>query len=334
MAETNQAPWEADATATQPTQTTSAANPWEADTQINGGVETPKPMFSRGDRGDPIREIQQALIDNGITSGGRVDGSFGRNTEIAIQDYQALAGLPQTGVLDNETYQKLVFGAPIQTADTNAIDQALQDAGGQDTFINSFVNEMATREGTTDHMASEGQFTYAYGILPATASNYGIDPNQYSDRRQFAEAVYTKMYDQASSQYSDVFNGLTDEQKVGVLSLYINLGNLPNGVVNALSGDTKDFEAAGNSLASVIHYTNRQTGTKYASKGLAVRRASEYNILRAGDPSFSPITAVSVTGSRQRPVFNWLDSDNNVVISFASSRQLSPDNSLGTIGVN
>ena len=144
MAETNQAPWEADATATQPTQTTSAANPWEADTQINGGVETPKPMFSRGDRGDPIREIQQALIDNGITSGGRVDGSFGRNTETAIQDYQALAGLPQTGVLDNETYQKLVFGAPIQTADTNAIDQALQDAQAVDTNFSFKLPETST----------------------------------------------------------------------------------------------------------------------------------------------------------------------------------------------
>ena len=202
------------------------------------------------------------------------------------------------------------------------------------TFVSSFVDLMGTAEGTTDHTASEGQFTYAYGILPATASGYSLNADDYDTRRDFAEAVYAKMYEDAKSDYEDVFDGLTTDEAKGVLSLYINLGKLPTGVVNALGGETKDMDAAGDSLASVVHYTNKKTKVKYASKGLSVRRAGEYNTLRDGEEGFAPVTSVSVTGTKAAPVFNWLDASGNTVKSFASSKTLSPDSNMKSQAVD
>jgi hypothetical protein len=202
------------------------------------------------------------------------------------------------------------------------------------TFVSSFVDLMGTAEGTEDHQGSEDQFTYAYGILPATADSYGLNADDFENRRDFAEAVYAKMYEDAKTDYADTFDGLTTEEEKGVLSLYINLGKLPTGVVNALSGETKDFDAAKDSLASVVHYTNKTTKVKYASKGLSVRRASEYNTLRGSQEGFEPVATVSVTGTKAKPVFNWLDESGSTIKSFASSKTLSPDNSMKTTAVN
>ena len=202
------------------------------------------------------------------------------------------------------------------------------------TFVSSFVDLMGTAEGTEDHQGSEDQFTYAYGILPATADSYGLNADDFENRRDFAEAVYAKMYEDAKTDYADTFDGLTTEEEKGVLSLYINLGKLPTGIVNALSGETKDFDAAKDSLASVVHYTNKTTKVKYASKGLSVRRASEYNTLRGSQEGFEPVATVSVTGTKAKPVFNWLDESGSTIKSFASSKTLSPDNSMKTTAVN
>lgn len=225
-----------------------------------------------------------------------------------------------------------LMSPPVQDAvpevDTTTAEPVVDTTEDDNTFVSSFVDLMGTAEGTTDHTASEGQFTYAYGILPATASGYSLNADDYDNRRDFAEAVYAKMYEDAKTDYEDVFDGLTTDEAKGVLSLYTNLGKLPTGVVDALDGETKDMDAAGDSLASVVHYTHKKTKVKYASKGLSVRRAGEYNTLRNGEEGFEPVTSVSVTGTKAAPVFNWLDASGNTVKSFASSKTLSPDNSM------
>lgn len=203
-------------------------------------------------------------------------------------------------------------------------------------FTEEFVELMAESEGTTDHTASEGQFTYAYGILPATAKSLGVDPDDYSTRKEFATAVYGKMYSGAKESYPEVFKGLDKESTKGVLSLYINLGGLPSSVEDALSGEEKDISAAADSLKNVVHFTVRKgtdKGTKYASKGLSKRRAEEFNILMRGQESFKPVTTVAVEGTKDKPVFVWQDEDGQEVKRFASSRKLSPDNSMKSIGL-
>jgi len=211
--------------------------------------------------------------------------------------------------------------------------------GGDVVFIKSFVDLMGESEGTADHQASEGQFTYAYGILPATANNLKIDPVNYTNRKQFAEAVYSKMYKNAKTTYTNVYKGMTDSEKKATLSLNINLGRLPDGVVTALKGEVKDFDAAGEALKAVIHYTAKQDnaagtmikGVKYASKGLSKRRAEEFNTLMEGQAGFSRVTRVEVQGTKAAPIFVWKDAQGNEVKRFSSSKTLSADNSMTAV---
>ena len=206
-------------------------------------------------------------------------------------------------------------------------------ASYEDTLVSGFVDLMGEREGTEDHTASEGQLTYAYGITQGTADSLGINPEDYTTRKDFAKAVYSEMYDGAKTAYPDVFEGMNDpDNRKNVLSMYINLGRLPTGVETALSGPNKDFAAAGRSLTNVIHYTSRKgpnKGKTFSSKGVSKRRAEEYNALMGAS-----IVEVQVLGPRETPTFNWVDSSGNIVESFTSNKPLSPDNSLRTIRIN
>ena len=197
--------------------------------------------------------------------------------------------------------------------------------GGDVVFIKSFVELMGQSEGTVDHQGSEGQFTYAFGVLPATATSLGLDPANYSNRTQFAEAVYGALYKNAKTTYADVYQGMTDSEKKAT----------------ALSGDTKDFSAAGDALKEVVHYTAKADnaegtmieGVMYASKGLSKRRAEEFNTLMAGQTGFSEVTRVEVEGTRAAPIFVWKDARGNEVKRFASSKTLSSDNSMEAIDI-
>jgi|TARA_R100000482_G_scaffold27691_1_gene8606 hypothetical protein len=244
----------------------------------------------------------------------------------------------------------------VTSGTTPAVREVQPTTGGVTTtsFIDSFVDKMGTSEGTTDHTDQLGISTLGYGVLPATAERFGfnVSSSEYADRKVLAKAVYSRMYDEATGQYPDVFNNLSDIEKSGVLSLYINLGNLPDGVVNALSQDTPDFDAAKTSLASVVlnsprdnneeRLRNEEGKTIFTSnKGLSKRRAQEYNLLMEGREGFSPVTTVEVEGTREQPTFVWKDSSDNEVHRYTPSvtgddkvyQGLDSGNTMDSVGV-
>lgn len=49
-----------------------------------------------------VKELQQALVDGGYLKT-KVDGLFGRKTEIALKEYQKQNGLKETGILDSNS---------------------------------------------------------------------------------------------------------------------------------------------------------------------------------------------------------------------------------------
>ena len=88
--------------------------------QPRGGVEPLhlRRVLSRGSGGLDVARLQEALEVLGYP-GGRVDGIFGAETEAAVRSFQAAVGLPETGVVDQET--------------AAALDQMLvQGSGGRD----------------------------------------------------------------------------------------------------------------------------------------------------------------------------------------------------------
>ena len=221
-------------------------------------------------------------------------------------------------------------------SDTEKAGRMFGSEGSTKEFASRFVDLMGVAEGTEDHTASEGQFTYAYGILPATAQKLRVNPADFETRKDFATAVYGKMYDNAKASYPDVFEGMNLRDRESVMSMYINLGRLTTEIVDALSGREKDIPAAADSLKSVIHYRvaeGENKGRTYASKGLSKRRASEFNTLMDGRDGFSPVARVSVEGSKAEPVFVWKDVDGNVIKRYTSSRPLSPDNNMKELEV-
>ena len=59
--------------------------------------------LARGARGDAVRSVQQALVNQGLAVTGGVDGIFGAGTESALKQFQGEHGLTASGVVDDAT---------------------------------------------------------------------------------------------------------------------------------------------------------------------------------------------------------------------------------------
>jgi peptidoglycan hydrolase-like protein with peptidoglycan-binding domain len=59
--------------------------------------------LARGARGDAVREVQQALVNQGISVAGGIDGIYGPGTEAAVIQFQSRSGLTQSGSVDLAT---------------------------------------------------------------------------------------------------------------------------------------------------------------------------------------------------------------------------------------
>lgn len=66
-----------------------------------------KPLLRRGSTGALVGRVQQVLRDAKLYSGG-IDSNFGSLTEQAVMNVQALVRLPQTGIIDSDTWVALV----------------------------------------------------------------------------------------------------------------------------------------------------------------------------------------------------------------------------------
>src|SRR5690606_16420855 len=82
------------------------------------GIATPNAMLglSPGALGTAVKQLQQRLIDVGVTVRGGADGIFGPATANAVKAFQASQGLPQTGTVDDATVQALANPAPAKPA--------------------------------------------------------------------------------------------------------------------------------------------------------------------------------------------------------------------------
>jgi len=59
--------------------------------------------LSRGARGDAVKRVQQALVNQGIAVTGGVDGVFGPGTEAAVKQFQKRTGISPSGSIDRAT---------------------------------------------------------------------------------------------------------------------------------------------------------------------------------------------------------------------------------------
>ena len=101
--------------------------------------------LSRGSRGDAVRSVQQALVNQGISVAGGVDGIFGAGTESALKSFQQQHGLSSSGVVDGATALELglasspllgltqgVRGDAVRTLQSKLVSAGIKVAGGVD----------------------------------------------------------------------------------------------------------------------------------------------------------------------------------------------------------
>ena len=136
------------------------------------------PQF--GDRGQTVRSLQQALVAQGISVAGGVDGIFGQGTSNAVKTFQSSKGLTSSGVVNSTTAFLLGLSPspalPIlgqRGAIVTALQQALTDAsisvrGGIDGIFGA-----ATTKAVSAYQTSRG--ITATGVVDiTTAISLGI----------------------------------------------------------------------------------------------------------------------------------------------------------------
>lgn len=96
----------------------------QVDVVLGGGTVTPDPApweeVREGDDGDLVVEVQEALLEAGIDDVEVVDGAFGPQTGAAVAEFQADAGLPETGAVDHATAVELGLSSAIPVPTTAA----------------------------------------------------------------------------------------------------------------------------------------------------------------------------------------------------------------------
>lgn len=86
--------------------------PQEAYAMVFGGSVTPSPLTpvviaKYGDNNSKVEEIQRRLKAAGFVEVGAIDGQFGKLTQKAVKNFQQKNGLAVSGIVYEETYNKL-----------------------------------------------------------------------------------------------------------------------------------------------------------------------------------------------------------------------------------
>ena len=195
-----------------------------------------------------------------------------------------------------------------------------QEAG---SFLNRFIGEMASLEGLSgDDILGEQVPTYSYGITRATANRLGVSPEDYPDMRSFAADFATRYMEEQEQENPSFFENAPDGVRMGLHTYLWNRGSFYPGQRRALErGDTRGFI---HELRDVINLTDN--GVRYSSTGLSKRRAAEANMIGSSIEGWVPITEVRTSGTMQRPTFEWVDANGDVVETYTSNTPVHSSN--------
>ena len=65
-------------------------------------------LYHRGDRGEPVRDVQDRLTALGFSCAPDDDGVFGDATYTSVSEFQTSRGIPVDGIVGSETWRSLV----------------------------------------------------------------------------------------------------------------------------------------------------------------------------------------------------------------------------------
>jgi peptidoglycan DL-endopeptidase LytE len=135
-----------------------------------------------GMKNDDVKQLQQILKNKGYFTYHTATGYYGSITQKAVKNFQSAVGLPQTGVFDRKTYERLIANPQKATAVKPTASRTLKiGSRGKD------VSQLQSQ------LKSLGYFTYPsiteyYGTITAEAvrrfqQNYGLTANGIADSK-------------------------------------------------------------------------------------------------------------------------------------------------------
>lgn len=100
-----------------------------------------QPVLRKGDRGDEVKLLQEALISAGYPCGdAKADGVFGKDTRTAVMELQRDAGIERDGVVGEQTWAALDklsgstrYTVTISGVNRTVADRIVRDYGGEVT---------------------------------------------------------------------------------------------------------------------------------------------------------------------------------------------------------
>lgn len=131
-----------------------------------------------GSSGEDVREVQQALVDQGYYVGS-VDGQFGPKTDAAVRYYQSCNGLTVDGIVGSVTAGSL--GVELDRPRGGGGGQSGGGAGGGGPIQ---MDEMTVTAGPVLVFASEPALsgrTLSWGVQNNGGSGSGMDAVVYQD---------------------------------------------------------------------------------------------------------------------------------------------------------
>ena len=97
------------------------------------------PTLKRGDKGAKVRELQEKLLALGyqLPKYG-ADGDFGKETKAAVEQFQKDNGIPVSGIVDEQTWERLLIPAQLYTVriehlTAKVADEIIAKYGGSKT---------------------------------------------------------------------------------------------------------------------------------------------------------------------------------------------------------
>ena len=167
-------------------------------------------ILRKGDRGDQVKQIQQALKDLGHDIGKTgVDGIIGKNTEAAIKAFQELKGLKVTGIVDAETLAALKEATKASNELYGSVRKfisGIDELGGRELLLESFSNIFSTIGKYLKAIAT----AFRYAFKPMTSEQlYKIIEGFHA----FTETLYPS--GETLKKITTIFRGLFHILEIG-----------------------------------------------------------------------------------------------------------------------
>ena len=112
-------------------------------------------LFINGDYSDEVLKIQDRLITLGYLNG-TADGEFGDSTETAVMGFQGNNDLPVTGVVEQETYDKLFSDDAVAAPQEEVKTEETADKPAANAVVQPQANLPKTENANKDDKAATG----------------------------------------------------------------------------------------------------------------------------------------------------------------------------------